>query len=147
MSQRRHTGGSAAGQTGDVFGHQDRARRADPVSRGLLGGGRRSGQRALTRGVSNGQPEEFVSRLTGLIPMGRMARHDGYRGAIQFLCSDALACMTGQNAVIDGGRSILQHSVEATAVGPRAEIARASLRADVRARARFPRRAATQGSS
>jgi hypothetical protein len=67
--------------------------------------------------------------------MGRMARHDEYRCAIQFLCSDA------------SGRSILQHSVEATAVGPRAEIARASLRADVRARARFPRRAATQGSS
>jgi NAD(P)-dependent dehydrogenase (short-subunit alcohol dehydrogenase family) len=58
-------------------------------------------------GVANGQPEDFVTRLTGLIPLGRMARHDEYRGAVQFLCSDASAYMTGQNIVIDGGRSVL----------------------------------------
>jgi NAD(P)-dependent dehydrogenase (short-subunit alcohol dehydrogenase family) len=58
-------------------------------------------------GVANGQPEEFVTRLNGLIPMGRMARLDEYHGAIHFLCSDASAYMTGQNVVIDGGRSIL----------------------------------------
>ena len=58
-------------------------------------------------GVANDQPEEFVTKLTGLIPLGRMARRDEYRGAVQFLCSDASAYMTGQNVVIDGGRSIL----------------------------------------
>ncbi len=58
-------------------------------------------------GVANGQPEEFVHRLTTLIPLGRMAEPDEYRGAIQFLCSNAAAYMTGQNIVIDGGRSIL----------------------------------------
>ena len=57
-------------------------------------------------GVYNGQGEEFVTRLTNLIPMGRMANRDEYRGAIQFLCSDASRYMTGQNIAIDGGRSV-----------------------------------------
>ncbi|MDJ0575986.1 MAG: SDR family oxidoreductase [Xenococcaceae cyanobacterium MO_234.B1] len=57
-------------------------------------------------GVYNNQGEEFVTRLTNLIPMGRMADRDEYRGAIQFLCSDASGYMTGQNIAIDGGRSV-----------------------------------------
>jgi len=58
-------------------------------------------------GVFNGQGDEFVQKLTQLIPMNRMASKDEYRGAVQFLCSDASAYMNGQNIVIDGGRSIL----------------------------------------
>jgi len=57
-------------------------------------------------GVYANQPEEFVRKLTHLIPMGRMARREEYRGAVQFLCSDASSYMTGQNIVIDGGRSV-----------------------------------------
>lgn len=56
-------------------------------------------------GVFNGQGDEFVQRLTSLIPLGRMADKDEYRAAVQFLCSDASAYMNGQNVVIDGGRS------------------------------------------
>jgi NAD(P)-dependent dehydrogenase (short-subunit alcohol dehydrogenase family) len=58
-------------------------------------------------GVYNGQPDDFVARLTDLIPLGRMAERDEYRCAVQFLCSDASRYMTGQNLVIDGGRSVL----------------------------------------
>jgi NAD(P)-dependent dehydrogenase (short-subunit alcohol dehydrogenase family) len=58
-------------------------------------------------GVFNGQGEEFVTRLTSLIPLGRMAATDEYRAAVQFLCSDASAYMNGQNVVMDGGRSVL----------------------------------------
>jgi NAD(P)-dependent dehydrogenase (short-subunit alcohol dehydrogenase family) len=58
-------------------------------------------------GVYNGQSEEFVTKLTNLIPMGRMAVADEYAAAVQFLCSDASKYMTGQNIVMDGGRSVL----------------------------------------
>ena len=58
-------------------------------------------------GVFAGQPEEFTAKLHQLIPMGRMAHRDEYQGAILFLCSDASSYMTGQNLIVDGGRSVL----------------------------------------
>ncbi len=58
-------------------------------------------------GVFNGQPEEFTAKLHALIPMGRMAEKDEYQGAMLFLCSDASSYMTGQNLIVDGGRSVL----------------------------------------
>ncbi len=56
-------------------------------------------------GVYAGQNDVFAAKLTQLIPLGRMADEDEYRGAIAFLCSDASSYMTGANLVIDGGRS------------------------------------------
>ncbi len=57
-------------------------------------------------GVFNNQPEEFLQKISSLIPLGRMARKDEYRAAVQFLCSDASSYMNGHNLVMDGGRSI-----------------------------------------
>ena len=57
-------------------------------------------------GVYNNQNSEFVTRLSQLIPLGRMASREEYRAAIQFMCSEASSYMNGQNLVIDGGRSI-----------------------------------------
>lgn len=58
-------------------------------------------------GVYNNHSKEFTNRINKLIPMGRMAEKGEYRGAIQFLCSDDSSYMTGQNIVIDGGRTII----------------------------------------
>jgi NAD(P)-dependent dehydrogenase (short-subunit alcohol dehydrogenase family) len=57
-------------------------------------------------GIYDGQSDEFVKKITNLIPLGRMAKPSEYRSAVQFLCSDASSYMTGQNIVVDGGRSV-----------------------------------------
>jgi len=57
-------------------------------------------------GVYEEQDKEFITRISNLIPLGRMAKSDEYRSAVQFLCSEASSYMTGQNLVIDGGRSV-----------------------------------------
>ncbi len=57
-------------------------------------------------GVYNDQPDQFVKKIKKLIPMGRLANKNEYRAAIQFLCSEDSKYMTGQNMIIDGGRSV-----------------------------------------
>jgi NAD(P)-dependent dehydrogenase (short-subunit alcohol dehydrogenase family) len=57
-------------------------------------------------GVFNNHPKDFVKKLSNIIPMNRMANLDEYKGAIAFLCSDASSYMTGENMVIDGGKSV-----------------------------------------
>jgi NAD(P)-dependent dehydrogenase (short-subunit alcohol dehydrogenase family) len=58
-------------------------------------------------GVYTSQDDAFVERLSNLIPLGRMAKREEYRGVIQFLCSDAAMYLNGQNIIMDGGRTIL----------------------------------------
>lgn len=57
-------------------------------------------------GVYNNQPAEFVENISKLIPLGRMADIDEYKGAIVFLASDASSYMNGSTVILDGGRSI-----------------------------------------
>lgn len=57
-------------------------------------------------GVINKQPKEFLEKINKKILLGRMANKEEYKEAVLFLCSDASSYMTGQNIVIDGGRSI-----------------------------------------
>ena len=58
-------------------------------------------------GVNNNLDKNLVREITKLIPLKRMATKNEYNYAILFLCSDGLKYMTGQNLVIDGGRSIV----------------------------------------
>ena len=57
-------------------------------------------------GVFNDHPDQFVKKLSNIIPMGRMAHIDEYKGAIVFLCSEASSYMTGENLDIDGGKTV-----------------------------------------
>jgi len=57
-------------------------------------------------GIYEEQNTDFVKKISDLIPLGRMAKSNEYRSAVQFLCSDASSYMTGQNIVMDGGRSV-----------------------------------------
>ncbi len=56
-------------------------------------------------GVFNGQNEEFLNKLTNLIPMGRMANTNEYKSTILYLISDASSYMTGSTVIVDGGRT------------------------------------------
>lgn len=56
-------------------------------------------------GVFNDQNEEFLDKLTNLIPMGRMANIDEYKSTILYLISDASSYMTGSTVIDDGGRT------------------------------------------
>jgi len=56
-------------------------------------------------GVYNGQNEEFLGKLTNLIPLGRMADVEEYKSTILYLISDASSYMTGSTIVVDGGRT------------------------------------------
>lgn len=57
-------------------------------------------------GVFNDHPKDFVKKLSNIIPMGRMADINEYKCAVAFLCSDASSYMTGENMVIDGGKTV-----------------------------------------
>lgn len=58
-------------------------------------------------GVFNNQPTEFLHKVEDRIPLGRMAQENEYHEAIRFLSSRNNKYFTGQNLVIDGGRSII----------------------------------------
>lgn len=56
-------------------------------------------------GVYNGQNEEFLEKLTNLVPMGRMADLEEYKSTILYMVSDASSYMTGSAVIVDGGRT------------------------------------------
>ncbi len=57
-------------------------------------------------GIENLQDKIFLKKIKKLIPLNRLADKDEYKSTIQYLCTNASSYMTGQNIVIDGGRSI-----------------------------------------
>ncbi|MBO5208733.1 MAG: SDR family oxidoreductase [Lachnospiraceae bacterium] len=56
-------------------------------------------------GVENGQNEEFMKKLTNLVPMGRMANVEEYQCTVLYMISEASSYMTGSTVIIDGGRT------------------------------------------
>ena len=56
--------------------------------------------------VLDTQPSFLIKNIKKRIPMKRLANKNEYKKAIQFLASDGSKYMTGQNLIIDGGRTI-----------------------------------------
>ncbi len=57
-------------------------------------------------GVLNNQPKHLIKNQIKRIPMKRWASKNEFKKAIQFLASDGSKYMTGQNLVLDGGKTI-----------------------------------------
>tara|TARA_B100000579_G_scaffold16581_1_gene11750 strand:+ start:1946 stop:2764 length:819 start_codon:yes stop_codon:yes gene_type:complete len=56
--------------------------------------------------VFNNQSRTLVKNLQKRIPLGRMAKKNEYKKAIQFLANKENSYMTGQKLIVDGGRTI-----------------------------------------
>ena len=56
-------------------------------------------------GVFNNQPEDFLKKVSKLIPLGRMAEKEELNGIIIYLLSDASSYVNGSIINIDGGRT------------------------------------------
>ena len=56
-------------------------------------------------GVYSNQSNEFVKKVSNLIPLGRMAHEDEYKASVVFMVSDASEYMNGAVVAMDGGRS------------------------------------------
>jgi NAD(P)-dependent dehydrogenase (short-subunit alcohol dehydrogenase family) len=54
-------------------------------------------------GILSGQNDEFVSRYSDRVPLGRMGTPDEIASAVVFLASNASSYVTGQNLIVDGG--------------------------------------------
>ena len=58
-------------------------------------------------GVFNGQNKKFINNLISLIPMNRMADKSDIKNLVNFLIDEKQKFITGQNLLIDGGRTII----------------------------------------
>ncbi len=56
-------------------------------------------------GVENGQPEDFLDKVSNKIPMGRLAKPNEYQGTLIWMLSDASSYLNGAIIPIDGGRT------------------------------------------
>ena len=57
-------------------------------------------------GVKNNQNDEFIVNYSKLTPMNRMLEASEIESAVEFLISEKSSYVTGQNLIIDGGKSI-----------------------------------------
>ena len=52
------------------------------------------------------QIDHLIKNISYRVPLGRLAEKYEYQEAIAFLASEASSYMTGQELIMDGGRSI-----------------------------------------
>jgi NAD(P)-dependent dehydrogenase (short-subunit alcohol dehydrogenase family) len=57
-------------------------------------------------GIFRNQPKKFLKRFKSTTPLKKMAEEKDIIGALIYLCSRSSSYVTGQNIIIDGGRSL-----------------------------------------
>ncbi len=57
-------------------------------------------------GIENGQPSEFIDKVSNLIPLKRMAKANEYQGTLIWMLSDASSYLNGSIVPVEGGRSV-----------------------------------------
>jgi len=57
--------------------------------------------------IYNNHKKSFVKEIENIIPMGRMGSPNDLKGVIKFFLSNESKYITGQNIVVDGGRTII----------------------------------------
>ncbi|MFE3070793.1 3-oxoacyl-ACP reductase FabG [Streptomyces sp. NPDC059247] len=94
-----HYGASKAGQLGFLRGAAlELAPLRITVNAVLPGNVRTEGLDALG--------EEYLSRMTASIPVGRLGEPEDIAHAVRFLASDEAAFITGQTLTVDGGQTV-----------------------------------------
>jgi len=56
-------------------------------------------------GIENGQPDEFLRKVSRRIPMNRLAHADEYQGTLLWMLSDASSYLNGAIVPVEGGRT------------------------------------------
>ena len=57
-------------------------------------------------GIFRNQPKNFVKKFLSSTPLNRMAKESDIVGVLLLLCSDQSKYITGQNIIIDGGKTL-----------------------------------------
>jgi NAD(P)-dependent dehydrogenase (short-subunit alcohol dehydrogenase family) len=57
--------------------------------------------------IKNNQTNALIKQLKNVIPMARLGRANEILGALHFLASTDSSYITGQNILVDGGRTII----------------------------------------
>ncbi len=58
-------------------------------------------------GIFRDQDKRFIKKYINSTPLKRMAKEEDFIGIIRFLSSEMSSYITGQNIIVDGGRSII----------------------------------------
>ena len=57
--------------------------------------------------IFNNNPKNLIREIKKIIPMKRMGKKEDLRSSIEFLIDDKNSYLTGQNIIIDGGRTTI----------------------------------------
>ena len=57
--------------------------------------------------IFNNQSKKFIKRIKNVIPLNQISKKEDLNASIEYLLDDKNKFVTGQNILVDGGRSIV----------------------------------------